>query len=51
MDAAAQAVISVDELVNEKSRWIMFREKLEPLATGQLQERCDGNANENTFLE
>jgi len=32
IDAAAQAVISVDEVVNEKSWWIMFREKLEPLA-------------------
>ena len=39
MDAAARAVIFADEVVDEKSWWIMFREKLEPLA-----ERCDGNA-------
>ena len=32
MDTAAQAVVSVDEVVNEKSWWIMFRETLEPLA-------------------
>ena len=35
MDAAAQAVISVDEVENEKSWWIMFREKLEPLANSR----------------
>ena len=35
MDAAAQAVISVDEVVNEKSWWIVFREKMEPLANSR----------------
>ena len=35
MDAAAQAVISVDGVVNEKSWWIMFRDNLEPLANSR----------------
>ena len=35
IDDAAQTVISVDEVVNEKSWWTMFRETLEPLANSR----------------
>ena len=35
MDVAAQAVISLDEVVNEKSWWVIFREKMEPLANSR----------------
>ena len=48
-DAAAQAVIPVDEVVDEKSWWIMFREKFEPLANSR--NAATETQTENTFLE
>ena len=38
MDAAARAAVSVDEVVNEKNWWIMFRETLEPLVNSRNAE-------------
>jgi len=48
MDAAAQAVISVDEVVNEKSWWIMFREKLEPYIFSKVYYVRFGTAIQST---